>query len=93
MYMLQVTLTSAATPIVPYGGAPYQASAPFQTVVFCPGAHTYNVGDSKVSASLGATVPTTGPSLVIPTVSLTQNLNGWYLFGTSGDVITILVLE
>jgi spore germination protein YaaH len=93
MYLLKVTLTAVATPIIPASDSGVPSSAPFQTLVIAPAAHTFNVGDATVTASVGVTVPTTGPPLVIPTAVLTQNLNGWYLFGTSADVVSILVLE
>ena len=47
-----------------------------------------------MSATLGALVPTGGLGLTLTTpYALTQNLNGWYLYGTQNDVVSILVLE
>lgn len=93
MYMLQVTLGAGVTPIVPVSPT-IQASAPFQTLVFAAAAHNYRVGDASVSATLGALVPTGGLGLTLTTpYALTQNLNGWYLYGTQNDVVSILVLE
>jgi len=92
--MLKVTLGSGATPIIPQGGAPFQVSAPFQTLVFGAAAHTYNIGDSTVTSTTGAAVQTGGLPLVVSTpYAPTQNLNGWYLYGTQNDVVSILVLE
>ena len=93
MYMLQVTLGSGATPIIPLAPS-IPSSAPFQTLVFGAAAHNYRVGDSSVSATLGALVPTGGLPLVVSTpYAPTQNLAGWYLYGTANDVVSILVLE
>ena len=95
MQMLTVTLGSGTrTPIVPQDQV-VQRNATYQTLVIGSTGHIIYVGDSTVAVSgtVGIPIAANGAPLVIPTASLTQNLNGWYIAGTSGDVVTVLLLE
>jgi hypothetical protein len=94
MQLVKVTLGSGATPIIPQDPV-VQRNAAWQTVVIGASAHTIYVGDSTVSVSgtVGVPIAVGGPALVIPTTLLTQNLNGWFIAGTSGDIVTVLLIE
>ena len=70
-----------------------QRNVPFQTLVIGSTTAAVYVGDSTVSATNGIPIPAGGAPLVIPTALLTQNLNGWYLAGTSGNVVNVMVIE
>jgi hypothetical protein len=93
MQMLTVTIpASGIAPIIPRDPV-VQRNASFQTLVIGSAAHTLHVGDSTVSATLGVPIAANGAPLVIPTAVLTQNANGWYVFGTAADVVSVLLLE
>lgn len=94
MQMYKVTIPASGNiPIIPQDPV-VQRNVSFQTLVFSPAAATYYVGDSTVTATGGGiAVSSTGGPVVIPTAVLTQNLNGWYVAGTSGNVVMVMVLE
>lgn len=92
IYSVTIPTGGGPVPIVPQDQF-IQRNVPFQTLVIGSTAHALYVGDANVSATNGIQVPTSWPALVIPTALLTQNLNGWYLFGTAGDVVTVMVIE
>lgn len=93
MQIYTVTIpASGNVPIVPQDIV-VQRNVPFQTLVIGSTTATVYVGDSTVSSTNGIPIPAGGAPLVIPTALLTQNLNGWYLAGTSGNVVTVMVIE
>lgn len=93
MQIYKVTIpTGGSAPIVPQDDV-IQRNVSFQTLVIGSTAHTLYVGDSTVSATNGVPIPASGAPLVIPTALLTQNLNGWYMFGTAADVVIVMVIE
>lgn len=83
---LQVTLTASATPVIASG------DVYFKWVVFQNNAtHTIHIGDSLVSATRGIQLLAAGSYTQQPfSPPITGNLNGWFIFGTSGDVIDIV---
>lgn len=94
MQLIKVTLGSGATRIVPQD--PFiQRNASFQTIVIGASAAIIYVGDSTVSVAgtVGIPIAPGGPALVIPTALLTQNANDWFVAGTSGNVVTVLLVE
>lgn len=101
MRSLQVTLLATATPVVTKGVQPAN-SLPFQVLVFQNNSnHLCTVGDSTVSATKGVLLsPTGGASssavsmlTVSPALEYTSDLYEWYIFGTAGDVIDVLLLD
>lgn len=98
MRLIQVTLLATATPVVKKGVQPSN-SLPFQTLVIQNNAaHVVRVGDSTVSASKGialaaGSTTTTSPLIVSPGLEYTSDTYEWYLFGTIGDLIDVLLLD
>lgn len=102
MRSIQVTLGSAATPIVSgetVGGVPSQARIAFQLLIIQNNAaHVCRVGDATVSATKGialasGSVTPTPPLLIAPSLEYSSDLSEYYLFGTAGDVIDVLYME
>jgi hypothetical protein len=92
MQMYYITLGAGATPLVPQDPV-VQRNASFQTVIIGAGADKIRVGDASVNGTTNGIPIAAGASLVIPTALLTQNFNGWYAFGTSGDIVSVMILE
>lgn len=93
MQIYKVTIPASGNiPIVPQDST-IQRNVPFQTLVIGSTTAAVYVGDSTVSSTNGIPIPAGGAPLVIPTALLTQNLNGWYLAGTAGNVVTVMVIE
>lgn len=93
MQIYKVTIPASGNiPIVPEDPV-VQRNVSFQTLVIGSSTAAVYVGDSTVSATNGIPIPAGGAPLVIPTALLTQNLNGWYLAGTAGNVVIVMVLE
>lgn len=98
MRLIQVTLGSAATPIIIKGVQPAN-SLPFQVLVIQNNsAHSVRVGDSTVSATKGivlasGSTTTTAPLIVAPGLEYTSDVYEWFLFGTAADVIDVMVLD
>ena len=100
MRILQITMTGAAVPIVAKGVQPSN-SLPFQTLVIQNnGANVVRVGDASVSATKGISVsPTGGSSVTTPWLILSPGLEytsdayEFFLFGTSGDKVDVLLLD
>lgn len=93
MQIYKVTIPASGNiPIVPQDPT-IQRNVPFQTLVIGSSTDAVYVGDASVSSTNGIPIPAGGAPLVIPTALLTQNLNGWYLAGTSGNVVIVMVLE
>ena len=93
MYLIEVTLQSGvATPILPRDPV-VQRPSNWQTLIIGASAHTFNIGDSTVTATTGVPVPTTSAPIVISTpVADTETLSDWYLFGTAADKVPVLVI-
>lgn len=93
MQIYKVTIPASGNiPIVPEDPV-VQRNVSFQTLIIGSSTAAVYVGDSTVSATNGIPIPAGGAPLVIPTALLTQNLNGWYLAGTAGNVVVVMVLE
>lgn len=98
MRLIQVTLTAVATPIVSKGVQPAN-SLPFQVLVIQNNsAHVVNVGDSSVSATKGialaaGSTTTTPPFILAPGLEYTSDAYEFFLFGTSGDKIDVMLLD
>lgn len=93
MYLIEVTLGSGATPILPQGDPVVRRPSNFQTLVIGATAHTFNIGDASVTSTTGVPVPTTSSPIVISTpVADTETLSDWYLFGTANDKVPVLVI-
>ncbi len=86
VHTLQVTLGASATAVISQGDINYK------WVVFQNNStHTIHIGDSLVSATRGIQLLAAGSYTQQPfSPPLTGTLAGWYIFGTSGDVIDIV---
>ena len=107
MRLLQVTLTSAATPIIPKAVLPAN-SLPFQVfLIQNNSAHAIRVGDYTVSMTVPASVNggTAGKGILIepgspggsqelsPGLEYTGDMTEFYIAGTATDVIDVMVLD
>jgi hypothetical protein len=94
MRLLQITLLATATPIIPKSIVPAN-SVPFQSMVIqANGNNPVVVGDSSVSATRGIMIQGIGGSYNFTTpLEYVGDLKEWFLFGTAGDVVDILVQE
>lgn len=107
MRLLQVTLTSVATPIVPKAVVPANA-LPFQVfVIQNNSAHAIRVGDASVSMTVPAAVNggTAGRGILIspgspggsqtlsPGLEYTGDMTEFYIAGTATDVVDVMILD
>ena len=93
MRLLQVTLGATATPIVAKGVQPAN-SLPFQTLVIQNNsANSCRIGDSSVSATRGILLSPSGSVTLAPALEYTSDVYEFYIFGTSGSVIDIMLLD
>lgn len=88
MYTLQVTLTAAATQL-----STNQRMA--QALIFQNNAaHIVRIGDSQVSATRGYSLAPASAGDSLPAsfpLEYATDLTEWWIFGTAGDVIDVLV--
>lgn len=101
MRLLQVTLLATATPItnaIPVAGTAYGASqfGSFQQITIQNNAAAVvRVGDSTVSATRGMALSAGSPGssgTFTTSIDFATSLDEWYLFGTAGQVIDIMLL-
>lgn len=98
MRLISVTLLATATPIIQKGVQPAN-SLPFQVLVIQNnGAAVVRVGDSTVSDTKGiALAPgatlATNPLNVAPALEYTSDLYEWFLFGTVGGLVDVMLLD
>jgi hypothetical protein len=94
MRLLQITLLATATPIVPKAVVPAN-SVPFQSLVIqANGNNPVRIGDSRVSGTMGILIQGNGGSYnFITPLEYVGDLKEWFLFGTAGDVVDLLVQE
>lgn len=94
MRIEQITLLAIATPIIPKAVVPAN-SVPFQSLVIqANGGNPVRVGDSRVSVTMGILIQGFGGSYNFVTpLEYVGDLKEWFLFGTAGDVVDILVQE
>lgn len=95
--MKVITVTIAATdtaqPIITRD-AVVQHPEGFQFAVFqYTSANAMYIGDATVSAAAGFPLKTATPFQVWTPQGYTEDLNGWYVYGTENDVLTILVIQ
>ena len=94
MRLLQVTLTSVATPIIPKAVVPAN-SLPYQIFVIQNNAtHNCRVGDASVTATRGILLLANGGSQTLtPALEYSGDMTEFYIFGTPGDVIDVMILD
>lgn len=96
MYLIQVTLLATATPIAPPDIVVAHNRNFHAIVIQNNSAAVVRVGDSAVSATKGIVLAaggtTTQPPLVLTPVPEAESLTDWYLFGSVGDLIDVLVI-
>ena len=83
----QITLTAAATPLIPAGNPNVYASV---LSIQDNAGHDVRVGDNTVTASRGQAVTANGSIYTAPVPPRGTLLNQWFVFGTNGDVIDFL---
>ena len=95
MYLIQVTLLSGATPIAP-SDLVVARNLNFNAIVIQNNAaHVVRVGDSTVSSTVGIALAagssTTQPPFVVAPLAQAETLSDWFLYGTVGDKIDVMV--
>jgi hypothetical protein len=95
MHLLQVTITTTAVsqPILSPAVVPGRIT-PFQQ--FIPqnnGSNNMRIGDAGVSATRGIIIGPSGSANVAPQLSYSGDLSEFYVNGTAGDVLDILILD
>lgn len=98
MYLLQITLGAAATPVIPKAVVPGNSRAFSVLVIQNNSAANVRIGDSTVSATKGILLLTNaggggGSQTITPSLQYTGDLTEFYLFGTAGSVIDIMVFD
>ena len=97
MYLIQVTLLATATPIAP-ADIVVARNKNFRALVIQnqSAANLAYLGDATVSATKGIVLPilaTIPPSpLSLTPIPEEESLSDWYLFGTAGQTVNILVI-
>lgn len=94
MRLIPVTLNAAATPIIAKGVQPAN-SLPFQWLMIQNNAaNNCRVGDSSVSATKGILLLASGGSMTAaPALEYTSDLYEWFIFGTAGQIIDVMLLD
>jgi ribosome biogenesis protein Tsr3 len=94
MFLTQVTLTAAATKIIPSNVTPApQNGQQYQKIIIQNNAtHVIRVGDQTVSATKGISVAVAGTLDISGLIDYGQDLTDFYIFGTATDVIDVMVL-
>lgn len=96
MHLLQITIavTGTSQPIIPAAVVPDRI-LPFQQ--FIPqnnGMHNMRIGDAGVSATRGIILfPSGGSMNVCPQLQYSGDLSEFYVNGTAGDVLDMMVLD
>ncbi len=99
MYLLQVTLVATATPVIPKAVVPANSRSFSMICVQNNAAANVRVGDSTVSATRGILLaPPSGGGqggsiTLTPSLQFTGDLCEFYLFGTAGQVIDLLIFD
>ena len=98
MHLIQVTLGSAATPVIASAVQPSGSHNFSLLFIQNNAAHVVRVGDSTVSSSKGIALAagssTTQPALaIVPGYENVRTLEEIYLFGTAADVIDLMVWD
>jgi hypothetical protein len=95
MYLLQVTITTTgvsqpilAPAVVPDRIVPFQQFIPQNN-----GTHNMRIGDSSVSAMRGIIIGISGSANMAPQLSYSGDLSEFWVNGTAGDILDILVLS
>ncbi len=97
MFSISVTLLAQATPIIP-NDIVVARNRNFRALIIQNQSTTAtNLGDSTVSATNGITLPvysaTTPPApFILTPIPEAESLADWYLFGTAGQTVNILVI-
>lgn len=95
MYLIQLTITATNTPqrVIPAAVVPDRI-APFQQ--FVPqnnGSNDMRIGDSTVSSTRGIRLSPGGSLSAAPALSYSGDLNEFWVNGTAGDVLDIMILS
>jgi len=94
MHLLQVTLTAAATPLIPKAVTPANSATFSIFNVQNNAIHNCRIGDTSVSATRGLLLLANGGTFTAtPALQFTGDLTEFYLFGTAGDVIDIMIFD
>lgn len=100
MYLLQITLGSGATPIIPKSLAPANSRTFSVFVAQNNGSGAVRVGDATVSATRGIQLdppPSAGVAggsqTITPSLQFTGDLTEFYLFGTAGQVVDLMIFD
>lgn len=95
MHLLQLTITATGVnqPIIPAAVVPDRI-LPFQQIIFQNnGSNNMRLGDAGVSATRGIVVGPSGGTNVAPQLQYSGDLSEFYVNGTAGDILDIMVLD
>jgi len=95
MHVLKITIsnTNIAQPVITKAIVP-AASATFSIFVMQDnGSNNMWIGDSAVTTNNGIQLFPTGSFTATPALQYTGDLNEFYVYGTAGDVLNIMVFD
>jgi hypothetical protein len=95
MYVLTITIGSGTrTPFLPAAVTPDKIR-PFQTLILqYGGSGSAYIGDANVSSTNGLALTSSIAPVVIPTaLQHSEDLQDWYVAGTAGQKLTVMVCE
>ncbi len=96
MHLLQITVGANATPIIPKAVVPANSASWSCVIVQNNSAANVRVGDSSVSSTKGILLASGSPGgsvTITPSLQYTGDLQEFYLFGTAGSVIDVMVFD
>lgn len=94
MYMLKVTIAASNTPqcIIPEQPVIQNSNTAFQVIYLQNnGSNSMYLGDSKVSNTNGILLTIQGSLTGTQTIAQASDLKEFFVYGTAGDVLNIMV--
>ncbi len=93
MYVLSVTIavSNVAQPIIPKAVQPAAQFAAQGLIPFNNGSHNMYIGDSFVSPTNGVPLFPSGSLAAFPALTYAVDLSEFYIYGTAGDVLTVMI--
>lgn len=95
MHLIQCTITTTNTPqpIIPPAVVPDRI-LPFQQLITQNnGSNNMRIGDNSVSSTKGIILYPTGSNSVAPALQYSGDLSEFYVNGTAGDTLDIMILD
>ena len=95
MHLLQVTIasTNKPQPIIPAAVVPGRVMPFQQLITQNNGSNEMRIGDSSVSSTRGIVLWPSGSNTVSLALQYSGDLTEFYVNGTAGDILDIMVLD